>query len=116
MPAVGVEHGVELLPELLGRLLRALAELGLHALGDLLELGLHELRVGAGLLAVEHARADLERVDGDRVGIQRLSDQAGKRLVGDDEPVDADAVVLRGDVGMAKWGCGFHGLAVARYA
>ena len=50
------------------------------------------------------------------VGIKRLGDQAGKRLVGDHEPVDADAVVLRGDVGMAKWGCGFHGFAVARYA
>ena len=89
----------------------ALAELGLDALRDLLELGLHELGVGAGLLAVEHAGADLQGVGDHGVGIERLGDRAGASgLVGDDEAVDRDAGRPGGDVRMAKWGCGFHGL------
>ena len=60
----------------------------------LLELGLDELGVRAGLLAVEHARADLHGVadDLDRVVtvLLALAHEADGALVVDDEAVDRD--------------------------
>ncbi len=106
MAALGVEHLVDLLPELLGDLSRVVAELALDLLRDLLELGPHELGVGARLLAVEHARADLDRVgDHGRAvapGLLALTDETGGRLVGDDEAVDEQAIALNGDVGLPE--------------
>ena len=78
----------------------------------LLELGLDELRVGAGLLAVEHARADLDGVADrlDRVVAVLLAraNEADGALVLDDEAVDRDAIADDADVRLPEWSGCFH--------
>ena len=98
--ALGVEYLVELRAELLGGRARLLAELGLHGLRHLLELGLDELGVGRRLLAVEHPRADLDRVRDDLVRIRSLLHQAHQAVVDDHEAVDLDAVACTETCGL----------------
>ena len=91
--------------EELGDRARLLGELLLDVLRGLLELGLDELGVRAGLLAVEHARADLDGVahDLDRVVavLLALTHQPDGAFVLDDEAVDdqRDRPIVR------TWGC-----------
>ena len=72
----------------------------------LLELGLDELGVGAGLLAVEHAGADLDRVvdQGDRVvaGFLAFAHEADRGLVVDDQAVDGEVLADGADVGLSQ--------------
>ena len=84
----------------------------LRSRGRLLELRLHELRVRAGLLAVEHARADLDRV-ADRLGrvvavLLALANDANGALVVDDEAVDRDDIAEYADVRLPEWSGCFH--------
>ena len=65
----------------------------------LLELRAHELRVGAGLLAVEHARADLDRLDDEAHRVVALGGQPHGGLVVDREEVDRQAAVGDLDAG-----------------
>ena len=78
----------------------------------LLELRLDELGVGAGLLAVEHAGADLDRVehDPDRIVpvLLALADEPDGAFVVDDQAVDRDAVADHADVRLPEWSCCFH--------
>ena len=69
MTRLGVKDLVDLLPNSSATTVRAVAELGLDLLGDLLELRLDELCVRARLLTIEHPRADLDGVRDDAVGI-----------------------------------------------
>ena len=86
----------------------SLFELG----GGALELGLDELGVRAGLLAVEHARADLDRV-ADQLGrilavLLALRDEPDGALVVDDEAVDDHAIAHDPDVRRPEGCCSFH--------
>ncbi len=115
------ERLVELAVEHLGDRAGPLGELGLRLARRLLQLGLHELDVGAGLLPVQDARADLQRVRDHRGGIVTRLDprphELDDRRVVDRQPVDQHAVGEDGDAGMAERGCGgFHGQDVAAYA
>ena len=120
MARVGVEHVVHLLLEALRHRARTVGELVLHLLCHLLQLGLHELRIGAGLLTVEHTRADLDRVRHGAcriaAGLRALAHQPGGGLVLDHEPVDRDAIADRGDPRMSEGRGSFHEVPVARYA
>ena len=88
------EYLADELFEELGDRARLLGELRLDVARGLLELGLDELGVGAGLLAVEHARADLDGVADGLGGVVpvllALPDDADGALVVDDEAVDRD--------------------------
>src|SRR4051812_42301154 len=101
--------------ELLGLLLdplargpRPLAEGRLERPVGALELGLHEVRVRPGLLAVEHARADFDGVGDDlhRVvaGLGALAHEPRGALVVHDDAVDGHAIADDADAGLAKWG------------
>jgi hypothetical protein len=102
----------ELLLEELGDRARLGAELLLHLARGLLELRLHELRVRAGLLAVEHAGADLDRVehglDGIVAVLLALADEPDGAFVLDHEAVDRDAVADHSYVGLPEWSGCFH--------
>ena len=63
VPVLGPEDLVDPLVEELGHRARPLGERGLDLARGLLELRPYEVGVGLGLLAVEHAGADLDRVD-----------------------------------------------------
>ena len=120
VPVVGREGLVELLVEPLGDLARALDELGVELARGLLELRLDELDVRAGLLAVQHAGADLDRVADDPRGIvtgllARPHELDGRRVV-DREPVDEHAVGEHGDARVAERSGSFHTENVAGYA
>ncbi|TML26190.1 MAG: hypothetical protein E6G30_09125 [Actinobacteria bacterium] len=111
--AIG-EQPVEPPVELLAQRSRALGELAVELPGRLLHLRRHELGVRAGLLAVEHARADLDRV-GHQAGrvltpLLALAHQArGGRIV-DHQPVHGDALAGEdADVRWTQWRGGFHG-------
>jgi hypothetical protein len=103
--AAGRERLVHLLAELVGHLAGAVGERHLHLARDLVELVLDELRVGAGLLAVEHARADLHGVGDhlDRVvaRLLALADQPDRHFVGDHQAVDRQPVTDGPDVRLA---------------
>jgi hypothetical protein len=96
------EDLVHLLLEALGDGAGPVGELVLDLPGHRLELGPHEFGVCPGLLAIEHARADLDRVlhqsRGVSPGLGALPDQACGRLVVHDETVDAHAIADRGRV------------------
>jgi hypothetical protein len=114
---LGTEELLDLPVQVLGRRPSALGERDLGLARDLLELRLHEVRVRAGLLAVEDTRADLDGVD-DELGrvlprLLALANEPGGALVLDEQAVDGDAPAERADVGLAEWGCGFHGREVA---
>ena len=112
LAVVLAEHVGELLLEELGDRARLVGELLLDVLRGLLELGLDELGVGARLLAVEHARADLDGVadDLDRVVavLLALAHEPDGAFVLDDEAVDDEPVADRADVRLSEWGGGFH--------
>ena len=112
MSVLGAEGLVDLRVQALGDEPRALDEAGVELAGRALELGLDELGVRAGLLAVEHARADLERVvhEAGRVlaGVLARPGQAHDGLVGDDETVDVQAAVARVHVGQGQRCGSFH--------
>ena len=106
------EDGRELVLERLVDRAGLLGELVLEVAGRLLELRLHELGVRARLLAVEHARADL---DGVRDGPGRivpvllaLADEPDGALVLHDEAVDRDPVAHHAHVRLPEWSCSFH--------
>ncbi len=92
MPVLGAEHLVDARIEPLGDDPRALDERGIELARGLLELGPHELGVGAGLLAVEHARADLDRIGHEPrdvvAALLALARQPHGARVVDDEAVD----------------------------
>ena len=83
------------------------------SLRGLLELGLDELGVGGGLLAVEHARADLDGVADrpDRIVavLLALAHEPDGAFVLDDQAVDHEAVADRADVRLSEGGGCFHG-------
>ena len=112
MAALRPEDLVDLALQVLGHLARPLGERLVDLLGHLLELVADELRVRARGLAVEHARADLDRVDdrADRVlaALLLLAHEADGALVGDDEAVHGEAIADGADYGLPEWCCGFH--------
>ena len=113
VPAVGAEELVDLLPEVVGHLLGPLRERRLDVARRAVELAPHEVGVGACLLAIEHARADLNGVDhrSHRVvaGLLALSHEPHGALVVNNQPVDREAVADRADVRLSQGCCGFHG-------
>jgi hypothetical protein len=118
LAVLGAEDVVDAGVEALGDRPRALDERRVELARRALELRLDEVGVGAGLLAVEHAGADLERVDDDRRGVLArllaLAREAHGGGVVDDQPVDAQA--LAGDADRRSEGerGGFHGSEVGR--
>ena len=119
LPAVLAEDLVDLLAEVLRDQSRLVGELAVELLGALLELRAHVLGVCGGLLAVEHARADL---DGVRDGLDRvvtrllaLADDARGGFVLDRQVVDGEPIAGRRDAGLPERGCRFHVGSVARY-
>ena len=96
-------------------LLELRLELGHHGLRRVLEVPLEDLDGGAGLLAVEHPGADLDRV-GDQprgilAGVGAGAHELGGERVVDHEVLDDHAADQRGDAGVAQGCCsGFHGL------
>jgi hypothetical protein len=64
---------------------------------QLLELAPHVVDLGRGLLAIQHAGADLDRPPHAAAGLlargRALADHPGGALVGDREPLDHDPVV-----------------------
>ena len=112
-PFSGPKHLLDALVEELGDLARAVRELAVQVVRRLLELRLDELGVRAGLLAVEHARADLDRVarpswTGSSPCLLALADEANGALVVHDEAVDRDAVADHADVRLPEWSGCFH--------
>ena len=95
-PFSGAEDLVDALAQMLGDRACLFGELAVQLRGGALELGLDELGVGAGLLAVEHARADLDGVadELDRVlaVLLALLDEPDGAFVVDDQAVDGHAI------------------------
>jgi hypothetical protein len=108
---------VDALVQAVGDAARAVDELRVELARRLLELGLDELGVGPGLLAVEDARADDDRVDDEArdvvAGLLALAGQAHRQRVVDGEAVDAQAAALHADL-CKEWSRSFHGFRVAR--
>jgi hypothetical protein len=109
---LGAEDLLDALVEVLRHLARPIGELGIQLGGRLLELRLDELGVRPGLLAVEHARADLDRV-ADGLGrvlavLLALANDAHRAVVVDDQAVDRDHVAEYADVGLPQWSGCFH--------
>ena len=82
-------------------------------LGGLLELGLDDFHLGAGLLAVEDPAADPDRVVDELGGIGGLARQANSRVVVDHEAVDVQAVADDANLGEGERCRCFHGYPVA---
>jgi hypothetical protein len=106
------EHLVDAIVEELRELARTVRELTVQIVRRLLELRLHELGVCAGLLAIEHARADLDGVqhDPDRIVavLLALTDEPDGAVVLDHEAVDRDPVAHHAHVCLPEWSCSFH--------
>ena len=94
-PGLGPEHLVDLRAEELRDHARLVGERRLDLARDLLELVAHELRVQPRLLALQHARADLDRVvdHAHRVlaGLQPRAHEGGRRRIVDDEALHEHA-------------------------
>jgi hypothetical protein len=122
-PEVAVQHARDV--ALLGPegLLEARAQLGDHLLGGraeaLLDLARGLLQVGAQhldrrsrVLALQHPRADLDRVRDDArgilAGVHALAHDLGGGRVVDHEVLDDQAPDQRVDARRAEWGGGFH--------
>ena len=112
LATVAAEDLVDLRVEPLGHLARALDELLVEVARSALELRLDELGVGAGLLAVEDAGADLDRVLDELGRVPSLRGEAHDGLVVDDETVDVQAVGDDAHLGEGET-CSFHGYRVA---
>jgi hypothetical protein len=119
LAALGREDLVDALAEELRDEPRLLRERALDLARDLLELGPDEVGVDLGLLAREHARADLDRVDEDgrRVGARlgALAHEVDRAAVAHGEAVGDDDVADDRDTGLAQGRGGFHENLVARY-
>ena len=114
VPVLGPEDLVDLGPEELGHDPRLVGERGLDLARDLLELVAHELGVDRGLLALEHPRADLDRVDHDarrrpRPPRSARSQERGGRGIVDDDVLDDHPPHQDVDAGLAEGRGGFHG-------
>ena len=116
LAVVLAEDRGELALEELGDRAGAVGELLLDVLGRLLELGLDEFGVRAGLLAVEHACPDHERV---AHGLGRivarllaLAHEPNGAFVLHVELADDEAVADHGHVGLPEWSRSFHGCLV----
>ena len=112
LAALAAEDLVDLRVEPLGHEAGTLDELLVEVASRALELGLDELRVGGGLLAVEHARADLDGVRDEARGVLGLVRQPHSALVVDDDTVDVQAVGDDAHLGEGET-CSFHGYRVA---
>ena len=112
VPAVGAEELVDLLPEVVGDLLGPVGERRLDVARRAVELAADEVGVGPRLLAIEDARADLDRVDHrpHRVvaGLLTLADEPHRRLVVNNQSVDREAVADRADMRLSQGRGGFH--------
>ena len=113
------EDVVDVLAEHLGDELGLLGERALDLARDLLELGPDEVGVDLGLLAREHAGADLDRVGQQLGGIAArgdpLADELDRDAVAHGERVGDDGVAEQADAGGSEWGGGLHGVG-GRYA
>ena len=113
--AVLSEEALELLLEAVGDLARALGEGVLGLRGRALQLAANRVHLGAGRLPVEHAGADLERVQDRLLGadltLEPALDQLDERAVLDQQAVYIDAVLAQLDALLVKLEClsGFHG-------
>ena len=112
LPVLGREHLVDALVEELRDQPRLLRERPLDLARDLLELRPHEVGVDLGLLARQHARADLDRVDEHlgRVGagLGALAHELDRAAVAHGEAVGDDDVAEDGHAGWAEGRRGFH--------
>ena len=112
-PLVGAERLVDLPVQVDDDLAGALDELLVEVACRALELGLDEVGVRAGVLAIEHTGADLEGVAHELgrivAGVDALGDEPDDALVLDGEAVDAQPVAEDVDVRERQWGRGFHG-------
>ena len=122
VPVLLPEGLVDLRVEALGHLAGALDERAVELARGALELRLDEVGVRRGLLAVEHPRADLDRVGdepgGGLAGLLALPGEPDGAGVLHDEPVDEQRLARGADVGgtaEGRGGGGFHGVEVARY-
>ena len=122
VPVLLPEGLVDLRVQPLGHLARALDEGAVELPRGALELRLDEVGVRRGLLAVEHPRADLDRVRdeprGGLAGLLALPGEPDGAGVLHDEPVDEQRLARGADVGgtaEGRGGGGFHGVEVARY-
>ena len=117
---LGAEGRVDALRQLRADGPGALGELRLDLARLALELGLDVLRVGGRVLAVEHARADLDGLDDEirevLAGVLALAGEAHGALVGQRQVLDADAVADQGDAVSEDGGGSFHDDLVAPYA
>ena len=109
---LGTEGLLEPRAQLGDDLLGGRAEAVLDLARGLLEVGAQHLDARAGLLAVQHAGADLDRVGDDArgvlAGVDRARDQLGGDRVVDDDVLDDQAADERVDAGRAEWGGGLH--------
>ena len=116
VPVLGSEHLVDLRAEVLGDRAGLVGELTFELAGRALELGLHVLGVGGRLLAVEHPRADHERVanglDGIVAGLLALAHEPDRAFVLHVELANDEPVADHGDVGLPEGGGCFHGCLV----
>jgi hypothetical protein len=94
---------------------RAVDERRVELAGGLLELGLDEVGVGAGVLAIEHPRADGDRIEDEArdvlaqlLALARELDRAG---VVDDEAVDPETIALGSHLGEGETSGSFHDLS-----
>ncbi len=112
VPVLGTEDLVDLRAEELRDDAGLVRERGLHLARDLLELVADVLRVHRRLLALEHARADLDRVRHDAhaalAGLHATGHVRGGRGIVDDDVVDDDAPQEDVDAGLAEGGGSFH--------
>ena len=112
VPVLRPEHLVDLAAEVLRDRAGLVGELLVELTRRALELGLDVLRVGARLLAIEHTRADLDRVpdDLDRVlaVALALADEPHRGLVVHDQALDDNAVADDAHLGVPERSCCFH--------
>jgi hypothetical protein len=113
MPVLGPEDLVDLGAEELGDDPRLVGERGLDLARHLLELVADELGVDRALLALQHPRADLDRVhhDARRVvtGLDAPVQERRGRGIVDDDVVDDHAPHQDVDAGNSERRGGFHG-------
>jgi hypothetical protein len=112
VPVLGAEDLVDLGTEELRDDPRLVRERALHLARDLLELVADELGVDRRVLALQDARADLDRVrdhvHGILAGIDAAIDERGRRRVVHDDVVDDHTPHQDMDARVAEWRSGFH--------
>jgi hypothetical protein len=117
--AVRPEDRLEARLQIRGHALGLVGEARLHRARRALELRLDEVGLHAGLLTIQDAGADLDRVGhhGGRIlaCLRSLGHDPHGALVGHDEAVDAQAITEDADARLGERGGGFHDEGVARY-